>query len=163
LVEKACRERPTFGVSSVKLPRQYELTGKGESTVVNYSRCLSQMALHFGCCPSELYKVAWSVIKGFGENPDFLGAKAAMIAILHTWGQNLSLHPHLHCIVPAGGVKENGRWKHAPKGNDFLYPVKEMSTVFRAQFVAELRKNGRKIKKKNRFLKPNEPNEMMLF
>jgi hypothetical protein len=67
-----------------------------------------------------------------------------MIAILHTWGQNLSLHPHLHCIVPAGGVKENGRWKHAPKGNDFLYPVKEMSTVFRAQFVAELRKNGRK-------------------
>jgi integrase/recombinase XerD len=56
LVEKACRERPTFGVLSVKLRRQYELAGKGESTVVNYSRCLSQMALHFGCCPSELDK-----------------------------------------------------------------------------------------------------------
>jgi hypothetical protein len=93
-----------------------------------------------------LYKVAWSVIKGFGDNPTFLGAKTGMIAILHTWGQNLSLHPHLHCIVPAGGVKENGRWKHAPKGNDFLFPVKEMSTVFRAQFVAELRKNGVKDK-----------------
>jgi predicted Zn-ribbon and HTH transcriptional regulator len=108
---------------------------------------LNQLALHnprllYG----TLYKVAWSVIKGFGDNPTFLGAKTGMIAILHTWGQNLSLHPHLHCIVPAGGVKENGRWKHAPKGNDFLFPVKEMSTVFRAQFVAELRKNGVKDK-----------------
>jgi hypothetical protein len=35
-----------------------------------------------------------------------------MIAVLHTWGQNLSLHPHLHCIVPGGGVDENGAWKN---------------------------------------------------
>jgi hypothetical protein len=59
-------------------------------------------------------------------------------------GTKPELASALAFIVPAGGVKENGRWKHAPKGNDFLYPVKEMSTVFRAQFVAELRKNGRK-------------------
>ncbi|NQY08283.1 MAG: IS91 family transposase [Flavobacteriales bacterium] len=108
---------------------------------------LNQLALHnprllYG----TLYKVAWSVIKGFGDNPAFLGAKTGMIAILHTWGQNLSLHPHLHCIVPAGGVNKKGRWKHAPKGNEFLFPVLEMSPVFRAQFVSELRKNGIKDK-----------------
>lgn len=108
---------------------------------------LNQLALHnprllYG----TLFKVAWSVMKGFGDNPNFLGAQTGMIAILHTWGQNLSLHPHLHCIVPAGGVKADGRWKHAPKGNDFLFPVDEMSNVFRAQFVAELRKNGIKDK-----------------
>jgi hypothetical protein len=95
---------------------------------------------------ATLFKVAWSVIKGFGDNPKYLGAKAGMVAILHTWGQNLSLHPHLHCIVPAGGVNEKGKWKHAPKGNGFLFPVKEMSKVFRAQFVAELRANGIKNK-----------------
>lgn len=109
---------------------------------------LNQLALHDPkLLYSTLFKMAWSVIKGFGDNPTFLGAQAGMIAILHTWGQNLSLHPHLHCIVPAGGVKKNGKWKHALKGNDFLFPVKEMSTVFRAQFVAELRRNGIKDKK----------------
>ena len=45
-----------------------------------------------------LFKTAWEVITGFASNPKFLGASPGMIAILHTWGQNLSLHPHLHCI-----------------------------------------------------------------
>jgi len=56
LIEKACREIPSFGLSCSKLHRQYELAGKSESTVVNYSRCLAQMAQHFKCCPSELDK-----------------------------------------------------------------------------------------------------------
>ena len=90
---------------------------------------------------NTLFKVAWSVIQGFGKNPSFLGAQTGMISILHTWGQNLNLHPHLHCIVPAGGVNKKGEWKKAKKGDDFLFPVLEMSKVFRAQFVAELRKN----------------------
>ena len=58
----------------------------------------------------------------------------------------MSLHPHLHCIVPAGGVTKEGKWKHAKKGVNFLFPVKAMSKIFRAKFVAELRKNGIKDK-----------------
>jgi hypothetical protein len=51
-----------------------------------------------------LFKTAWGLIRDFGYNPKLLGAKMGMIAVLHTWGQNMSLHPHLHCIIPAGGV-----------------------------------------------------------
>lgn len=94
---------------------------------------------------SLLFKTAWSIIKGFGANPKFLGAKMGMIAILHTWGQNLSLHPHLHCIVPGGGITETGNpiaigWKNTKSKGKYLFPVKAMSKVFRAQFVAALRK-----------------------
>lgn len=89
---------------------------------------------------SLLFKSAWSIIRDFGGNPKFLGAQMGMIAILHTWGQNLSLHPHLHCIVPGGGVTKSGKWKNTKSKGKYLFPVKAMSKVFRARFVAELRK-----------------------
>ena len=57
-----------------------------------------------------------------------------MIAVLHTWGQNLSLHPHLHCIVPGGGVDENGVWKNIKNDGKFFFSVKALSKVFRAKF-----------------------------
>ena len=63
-----------------------------------------------------------------------------MIAVLHTWGQNLSLHPHLHCIVPAGGVTKSGKWKSTKSKGKFLFPVKQMCRVFRARYVETLRK-----------------------
>lgn len=86
-----------------------------------------------------LFKIAWSVVKDFAANPKFLGAKTGMIAILHTWGQNLSLHPHLHCIVPGGGVGPTGKWKHARGRDKYLFPVKSMSRVFRARYAEFLR------------------------
>lgn len=89
---------------------------------------------------SLLFKTAWSIIRDFGGNPKFLGAKMGMIAILHTWGQNLSLHPHLHCIVPGGGITKSDKWKPTKSKGKYLFPVKAMSTVFRARFVAGLRK-----------------------
>lgn len=93
--------------------------------------------------PSLVYKLlfdtAWSVIKSFGREQKHLGADTGMISILHTWGQNLSLHPHLHCIVPAGGLTGAGNWKPARSNGKFLFPVKAMSIVFRARFVAALR------------------------
>lgn len=89
---------------------------------------------------SLLFKTVWSVIKSFAHDPKHLGAKPGMIAVLHTWGQNLSLHPHLHCIVPGGGITKQGRWKLARSKGKFLFPVKAMSQVFRARFVAGLRK-----------------------
>ena len=95
---------------------------------------------------STLFKAAWETLNGFGKNPQFLGAKMGMIALLHTWGQNLSLHPHLHCIVPAGGVNNNRKWKHLKKKDKFLFPVKSMSSVFRAKFVKILRKESQQDK-----------------
>ena len=65
-----------------------------------------------------------------------------MIAILHTWRQNLSLHPHLHCIVPGGGIDQNGKWKKKVRTDKYLFCVKAMSKVFRAKFVAPLRVSG---------------------
>lgn len=89
---------------------------------------------------SLLFATAWGVIRDFGANPKMLGAKTGMIAILHTWGQNLSLHPHLHCIVPAGGLTVCGRWKATRSKGRFLFPVKAMGKVFRTRFVEGLRK-----------------------
>ncbi len=96
--------------------------------------------------PKELYgllfKTAWSVIRDFGRNPKFMGAATGMVAILHTWGQNLGLHPHLHCIVPGGGITGSGKWRYANNrgGTRYLFPVRAMGKVFRARFVAGLRK-----------------------
>jgi hypothetical protein len=79
-------------------------------------------------------------VKDFAANPKFMGAQSGMIAVLHTWGQNLSLHPHLHCIIPAGGLSESGKWKESKSNGKYLFPVKAMSKVFRAKMVAALRK-----------------------
>ena len=89
---------------------------------------------------SILFKTAWQTLQQFGDNPKHLGAKLGMIAVLHTWGQNLSLHPHLHCIVPGGGITNAGNWKNAKNKGKYLFNVKSVSKVFRAKFVSELRK-----------------------
>lgn len=87
-----------------------------------------------------LFKISWSVLRDFGHNPKLLGARTGMIAVLHTWGQNLSLHPHLHCIVPGGGITVSGKWKNARGKGKYLFPVKAMAKVFRARFAEALRK-----------------------
>jgi hypothetical protein len=66
-----------------------------------------------------------------------------MVAILHTWGQNLSLHPHLHCVVPGGGINFKGQWKQVKTSVNekvFLFRVENLSTVFRAKFISGLQK-----------------------
>jgi Putative transposase/Transposase zinc-binding domain len=87
-----------------------------------------------------LQKAAWQTIQTFAKDKKYLGAhQAGMISILHTWGQNLTLHPHLHCIVPGGGVDKNHHWINAKFKDKFLFPVKAMSVVFKAQYMAALR------------------------
>ena len=87
-----------------------------------------------------LFRSAWETINDFARDPKHLGALPAMTAILHTWGQNLAFHPHLHCIVPGGGITDDRHWKHARVRGKFLFPVKAMSKVYRAKFVAHLRR-----------------------
>jgi hypothetical protein len=86
-----------------------------------------------------LFEAAWRTIEVFSSDSKHLGAQTGMFAILHTWGQNLSLHPHLHCVVPSGGFTREGRWKDAKNHGTFLFPVKAMSTVFRAKYMACIR------------------------
>ena len=64
-----------------------------------------------------------------------------IISVLHTWGQQLGFHPHIHCIVSGGGITTNNVWKQATK-NDwrFLFPVKAMSIVYKTKFLQALKK-----------------------
>jgi len=97
--------------------------------------------------PQMMYKLlfdaAWQTVKTFGQDPRHLGALPGMTAVLHTWGQTMPLHPHLHCIVPGSGITPKGQWKTARTKGKFLFPVKAMSQVFRAKFVAALRKTAK--------------------
>jgi len=63
-----------------------------------------------------------------------------MIAILHTWGQTMTLHPHLHCIVPGGGLTKQNKWKRAKSEGKYLFNVKAMGKVFRGKFIEQLKK-----------------------
>ena len=85
----------------------------------------------------SLFAAAWQTLETFGMNK---GLQMGMISILHTWGQSLSLHPHLHCIVPGGGVDAKGNWHNLRADGKFLFAVKAMSKVFRAKYIAELSK-----------------------
>jgi len=86
-----------------------------------------------------LFKSAWDTLSVFAKDQKHLGAKTGMISILHTWGQQLTLHPHLHCIVPDGGLTKANKWKQVRCEGKFLFPVKAMSKVFRAKYVSILR------------------------
>ncbi|MDB5118829.1 MAG: putative transposase [Sphingobacteriales bacterium] len=101
---------------------------------------LNQLALHQPKAVYDaLFEAAWGTIGTFGNNPRNLGAATGMISILHTWGQQVSLHPHLHCIVPGGGISKQGKWKTAKSKGKYLFPVKAMSKVFRAKYVEALK------------------------
>jgi len=83
-----------------------------------------------------LFKATWETLQSFGKAKEM---QMGMIAVLHTWGQQLSLHPHLHCIVPGGGVDKNGQWQNSRTDGKFLFPVKALSKVFRAKYCAKLK------------------------
>ena len=91
-----------------------------------------------------LYKLLMDASAGtllcFARDPKYLGATAGIISVLHTWGQQLSFHPHVHCIVSGGGIIEGNEWKNATKNQwRFLFPVKAMSQVYKAKFLEALR------------------------
>ena len=86
-----------------------------------------------------LFSASAAAMLEVAANPTRLGARIGFISILHTWGQNLLLHPHIHCMVPAGGFSPDYKgWIH-PKYAFFL-PVDVLSVVFRAKFADGLKK-----------------------
>jgi hypothetical protein len=84
---------------------------------------------------TPLFEAAWLTLCSFAK-----GNKMGMISILHTWGQSLSLHPHIHCIIPGGSIDSKGQWYFATSKGKFLFPVKALSKVFKAKYLAILRK-----------------------
>ena len=87
-----------------------------------------------------LFEACWYTVNKLGHDPKWVGAQLGMVAILHTWGSNMSLHPHLHCMVPSGGLDEHGRWKHSKSHGHYLFNRSVMGSVFRARYVKLLRK-----------------------
>jgi hypothetical protein len=85
-----------------------------------------------------LMRAAAETLLEVAADPKHLGAEVGVLAVLHTWGQNLTLHPHVHCVVTGGGLSLDGsRWVagHA----DFFLPVRVLSRVFRGKFLSGLR------------------------
>ena len=86
-----------------------------------------------------LFRATAETMLEVAADPRHLGARIGFLSILHTWGQNLRLHPHLHCVIPAGGFDPDySRWVH-PRYAFFL-PVKVLSRVFRGKYLALLQK-----------------------
>lgn len=87
---------------------------------------------------SLLFKAASETLTELARDPKYLGAEIGIISVLHTWSQNLTDHPHVHCIVPGGGLSFDGtRWVSSRK--KFFIPVKVLSRKFRGKFLAFLR------------------------
>jgi len=98
--------------------------------------CMHQPAVMY----NMLFESVWSTVNRFGHDPKWLGAQTGMISILHTWGQTMTLHPHLHCIVPGGGLSRQHRWRRAKSDGKYLFNVKAMSKTFRGKFIDLLKK-----------------------
>lgn len=77
-------------------------------------------------------------LKDISNEKKFLGARIGFITVLHTWGQNLSYHPHIHCIVTGGGLSDkNDRWISSK--SKFLFPIKVLGSLFRGKFLSYLK------------------------
>jgi len=86
-----------------------------------------------------LFQVTAETLKTIAADPQHLGAEIGFFAVLHTWGQNLQVHPHLHCVVPGGGLSPDGqRWISCRRG--FFLPVRVLSRLFRRLFLEALQK-----------------------
>jgi Putative transposase/Transposase zinc-binding domain len=86
-----------------------------------------------------LFRATAETLRIIAADPKHLGAQIGFFAVLHTWGQNLLHHPHLHCVVPGGGLSPDGqRWIRCRP--DFFLPVRVLSRLFRRLFLQALQK-----------------------
>src|SRR6478672_2314516 len=84
-----------------------------------------------------LFRAAAETLQQIAADPQHLGAEIGFLAVLHTWGQDLRHHPHVHCVVPGGGPSPDAtRWIACRPG--FFLPVRVLSRLFRRLFLQEL-------------------------
>lgn len=91
-----------------------------------------------------LFDSAWEVLHSMMKNEDFLGATPGVLATLQTWGETMTLHPHIHMLVTGGGIDEKGNWKSSK--DNYLVPVKTLMNLFRARYIRLLQKETYKAK-----------------
>ena len=112
---------------------------------VKYFHCVftipSELYMYFRYNKTLLYGLLMRAVKDtlltFGYDPKRgINGKIGGINVLHTWTQQLTYHPHVHCIVPAGGLTKSGQWKEAKSNGNFLFPVRAMSRLFRGKLLA---------------------------
>ncbi len=87
---------------------------------------------------SILFQSVKEVLWAFGHSK--FGVETGAIAILHTWGQNLSLHPHIHCLVPTVGLRYDGSLKRIAKKGKYLYNVKQLSLTFKGKMMQKIKR-----------------------
>jgi hypothetical protein len=86
------------------------------------------------------FKSSFYVLNKFSNDDRFFGGKLGFIGLLHTWGQRLNYHPHIHYMVLSGGIKE-GKFKKLPYQRKFIFPVKALSKVMMGKFIESLKYN----------------------
>ena len=86
---------------------------------------------------SLLHRCSSETLLELARDKKYLGATPGIIQVLHTWGQTLNFHPHIHCIVPGGGLNKIGQWVSSRK--KFFIPVKVLSRMFRGKLLAALK------------------------
>ena len=87
-------------------------------------------------CYNILFKATSEAILTLAENPKWLGAKVGITSILHTWGQTMEFHPHVHSIITGGGLKNN-HW--VPCNDNYLFKVQVLSSLFKKKFLYYLK------------------------
>jgi len=102
--------------------------------------CLHNQRIYYDI----LFASVWNTLHSFGYS--HYGSETGAVAVLHTCGQNMSLHPHIHCIVPAAGYTLDGRWKEIGHSGQYLYPVHQLRVAFKGKFPDSLK---RALRKKN--------------
>jgi hypothetical protein len=90
----------------------------------------------------QLFASVWDTLRTFGYT--HFGVGSGAVCMLHTWGRNLSLHTHIHCIVPAAGFSLDGKWKNIGGTGKFLYPVYQLSDTFQGKFIDSIKRRLRK-------------------
>ncbi len=103
-----------------------------------------------------LFDASAATLLTFAKDEKYMGALPGIISVLHTWGQQLSFHPHIHCIVSGGGIGTDNTWTVAKRNEHrFLFPVKAMSIVYRTKFLQALQqmiKDGEVLKEDSKQL-----------
>jgi hypothetical protein len=107
--------------------------------------CLHNQRMYYDI----LFAAVWNTLYSFGYS--HYGSETGAVAVLHSWGQNLSLHPHIHCIVPAAGYTLDGQWKEIGHSGQYLYPVHQLSAAFKGKFLDSLKRALRKQNELNLF------------
>lgn len=95
-----------------------------------------------------LFRAASEALLSLSGDKKHLGARIGFFAVLHTWGQNLHLHPHLHCVIPGGGLTSDRQRWIVPRGTKFFLPVRPVAQLFSGKFLALLKQAFREGKLK---------------